>query len=270
MSWIRVSKQEPCLVCNHTDWCLNGDDGESAMCMRTPSEQPYTMTSGDVAYIHKFNKRPEWRPPVHKPKPVKKYINAAAMFKYAEERTRWQEVERLAAELGVSFESLNQLGCAWFDDYNAWGFPMRDGYYSVIGIRLRCQKTGRKWAVEGSKSGIFYPNSIPQLRAYILEGPTDTAAAISCGLFAIGRPSCSSGVHEILQFIRTVRTIREVVIISDNDKPGLDGARSLQQKLKVRSCILTLPCKDMREFYKLDGDAELIDTLIHNTVWLNP
>ncbi len=103
-----------------------------------------------------------------------------------------------------------------------------------------------------------------------MEGPTDTAAAISCGLFAIGRPSCSSGVHEILQLIRTCRTIHEVIIISDNDGPGRNGALALQKLLKVKSCVVTLPCKDMREFHKIGGNAEMIDYIVADTVWFNP
>lgn len=191
------------------------------------------------------------------------------MFRGAESTTQMVRVTYFAKSIGVNVESIISLGCAWFPQFKAWGFPMKDGNYNTVGIRLRCPATGKKWAVNGSKSGIFYGQSKDPYRMFILEGPTDTAAAISCGLFGVGRPSCSSGLHEILQLIRTIRTIKEVVIISDNDGPGIKGAVELQGKLKVKSCLLTLPCKDMRMFYQLGGNEQMIDDLIADTVWVN-
>jgi hypothetical protein len=270
VSWVRVSKQSPCLACNHTDWCMNGDEGDAALCMRAHSSTPYALSSGEMAYIHKFNGTTSHKPRQYTPKPANKFINADSMFRGALSTTSAGEVSVLAGKLGVTDESLKQIGCAWFPRHKAWGFPMKDGNFKTVGIRLRCQSTGRKWSVSGSKSGIFCGSTNSVWRLFICEGPTDTAAAISCGLFGVGRPSCSSGLHEILQLIRTVRTIKEVVIISDNDGPGINGANELQKRLPIKSCILTLPAKDMRDFYKLGGNESLINDLIADTIWVNP
>ncbi len=274
MSWIRVNKQSPCPICQHSDWCMSGDDGDSALCMRVPSQRPHMMTSGETGYIHLVKEKPEWKPKVYKPKPREApRIDANRLFMRALSETTPVDYERLAVELGVTVDSLKTgsgVGCAWFKDYNAWGFPMMDGQYNMVGIRLRCSSTGRKWAVTGSKSGIFYPLSDPPLRVVICEGPTDTAAAIACGMFAIGRASCSSGLHEILQFLRTNRVVQEVAIVADNDAPGLKGARDLQERLRVRSVLVTLPCKDLRAFYKLGGGPDLLSSIVNNTGWFTP
>src|SRR6185295_4140079 len=94
-----------------------------------------------------------------------------------------------AATLGVKSEALEALGCAWAEPYRAWAFPMRNGDRNVIGIRLR-NDAGHKWAVKGSKQGLFSPSYPASQTGFICEGPTDTAAALSIGLWAIGRPSC--------------------------------------------------------------------------------
>ena len=54
---------------------------------------------------------------------------------------------------------------------------MFDSEGSTIGIRLRSMR-GEKWAVSGSKGGLFYDRSqqiVKEKFAVIVEGPTDTA-----------------------------------------------------------------------------------------------
>ncbi len=269
MSWIRVKKSEPCPVCNNGGWCLVSDDGDSAMCMRVQSNKPFNLASGEIGYIHRLAEptpKAKW---VRHPRKTRVAIDAAAMFHKAELETSFFDVEELAGSLGVNPHALSDIGCARFKKHRAWGFPMRDGGYNIIGIRLRGDD-GSKWAVTGSRSGLFYPLTEPASRLVVTEGPTDCAAALSCGLFALGRASCSSGGEMIKWFIEYNRQIKEVVIIADNDKPGLDGANKLQQMLNIRSCVVTLPCKDMREFHKMGGNAELLSCIIKNTHWFNP
>jgi hypothetical protein len=58
---------------------------------------------------------------------------------------------------------------------------MNDGKRSVIGIRLR-NDLGRKWAVTGSRQGLFLPGPHPGQTVLIVEGPTDAAAAVDLGV----------------------------------------------------------------------------------------
>jgi DNA primase len=168
----------------------------------------------------------------------------------------------LAAKLGTSCEALYWLGCGWAPEHKAWAFPMHDATQRVIGVRLRDER-GRKWAVKESKNGLFIPTIAPDRRLIICEGPTDTAAALSIGFYAIGRASCNSGVDLVLGFLKKNRIIREVVLISDNDSPGLKGAAALREQLPVKSWLLMLPMKDIRRYCQLGGERSVIETMVN-------
>lgn len=117
-------------------------------------------------------------------------------------------------------------------------------------------------------------------RLFIVEGPTDCAAMMSIGLYCVGRPSCSGGALDIKQHVH-INKIEEVVIIADNDddkhapdgrkfNPGMDGALSLQRQIPIRSCIITVTTKDVREFVKMRGSAKDIEDLTKDVIWQSP
>jgi phage/plasmid primase-like uncharacterized protein len=172
----------------------------------------------------------------------------------------------LAGALGVSAAALASLNAVYAPPHQAWAFPMKDGYGNAVGVRLRAND-GRKWAVRGSRQGIFLPETEPQRRVYVCEGPTDTAAALTIGLFAVGRPSCNCGGAEIRTACQRLG-IREAVIVADNDRPGLQGAARVAGELGVKACIFVPPAKDIREFVQLGGTRQLIESELKNTVWL--
>ena len=274
MSWVRVSKKEPCPICAKADWCMVSDEADAALCMRVQSEKPFTMASGETAYIHNLTEKPtKWIPVARKKEPPKPVVDFDAIMQEGFRHTSEAVFRLFCASLGLPEEAVTTgsgVGCVWLPQYRAWGFPMRDGNYKAIGIRLRNDK-GEKWAVTGSKNGIFYSLGDLQRTIVICEGPTDTAAAIACGFFAIGRPSCSAGVNEVVDFInRNRREVSRAIIIPDNDEPGLNGAEKLQAVLPVKSCIATIPCKDMREFYKMGGGSVLMESIVADKVWTIP
>jgi len=172
-----------------------------------------------------------------------------------------------AVSLGVSTPSLVAVGAAWAAPHSAWAFPMCDGYGNVVGIRLRNERG--KFAVRGSRQGIFLASVPAQKTLFVCEGPTDTAAAVELDLFAVGRPNCCCGGAEIKVFARR-HDCRRVVIISDNDKPGLDGARKVGGELKLPFAVYVPPAKDVREFVRLGGTRAMIENTLNNTVWTNP
>jgi len=145
---------------------------------------------------------------------------------------------------------------------------MKDGYGNMTGIRLRSD-SGFKWSVEGSHQGIFLPSTPSQKTGVICEGPTDTAAALSLGLWAVGRASCSAGLSDVPKVFKRLR-IRRAIIISDNDTPGLNGAAMLGRQLGIPYCTLVLPTKDLRKFVLAGGTAQMLDNLLNDIVWENP
>ena len=130
---------------------------------------------------------------------------------------------RLARELGVAPVALLVLEVGIRPDgVSTW--PMCDRHGDVIGIRLRGQR-GRKWAVAGSRHGIF--GSVGGLTDPMLvtEGATDAAAAITLGYAAIGRAAALPGRAADAELASVVAG-REVVVIPDRDSVGGTGARA--------------------------------------------
>jgi 5S rRNA maturation endonuclease (ribonuclease M5) len=203
------------------------------------------MDGAPVAPVRFTPRQPE-------PKPVIAWATLLASWKL---ETTPDMICAHADQLGVDPTALHLLGAVWASEHRAWAFPMRDGPGKVVGVRLR-NPHGDKWAIKGSSAGLFLPVMEPQPRLVICEGPTDTAAALTVGLFAIGRPSCLGCEDAILATIQRLK-VREVVIVADEDEPGQRGAAKLQNVLRVASVIYTPPAKDIREAIAngLTGDA---------------
>lgn len=263
----RVSRVNRCPICNGDTWCLIGRS--VLICMRTVSSKVKNFKGGEIGYIHPHpdpNNKPVWEPKKEWKAPQ---VNARRVLNdwSRANGTAQLRLHVLAHDLHVSVEALRALECTANGNPRTWGFPMKDGYGNYIGIRLR-NEWGKKWAVLGSQAGIFIPQVPPQKRMFVVEGPTDTAAGLTLGLYTVGRPSCSGGVTHIVDHAKQAR-VSEVVIISDNDEPGIRGAQDLQRWLKVPSCVLLLPCKDLREFLRF-GDKSTLDSMIEQLVWTQP
>lgn len=262
--WRRVTKRSPCPVCKSDHWCLVSAD--AAICMRVPSDRKKVFRDGQEGYLHRMGNAPARLPPKEAPAPV---INVHRLLE------EWNQiawghptVSDLARDLGVSDTSLYQLNCCWAWPHRAYAFAMRDGYGNLVGIRLR-NSEGRKWAVKGSHSGLFIPCSHSDSVAYILEGPTDTAACLTMGCWGFGRPSCSGGLPDSVALIKRLR-IKKAVIICDNDDPGVTGAEMLSRYLKIPHVLLTLPAKDMRAYLNAGGNKQTLEALAQQLVWRVP
>ena len=260
----RVTKANPCSVCKKDSWCLVGKS--LCICMRIQSEKPKNFRGGEVGWIHPLDGNALPTPYV-KPTPLP-VINVSQIIRGWALNTTRRAVSNLASTLRVSCDSLYQLQFVQTDSDREFGIPMRDGYGNYTGIRIR-HESGSKWAVPGSHAGIFIPNLQPQSTSLILEGPTDTAAALTMGYYGLGRPSCSGGVPHLVTAVQRLK-IQRVVIVADNDDPGIRGAQDLQRWLPVPSCILVLPTKDLREAVKSGIDKSTIDSMIEQLVWTQP
>ena len=272
MNWIRAKKDFKCPICQHPDWCTFAPQLKGWCCMRVQNSRP--MKNG--GWFHRANEEAR---PLPKPEPEKPSIDAAALMREWAAATPWKYICDLAAQLFVTADSLAALGIVWARQHHAFGFPMFNGNGLMVGIRLRAA-SGRKWSVTGGHEGVFLPDTPRQDTAYILEGPTDTAAAVSLGLYCIGRPNCRSGISHTQVTINRLR-IQRCVIISDNDPPGLDpkrpyeqpgadGAVKLAKELQVPVASITLPTKDLRKFVEWGGTRAMIDMFQQRCVWRLP
>lgn len=264
MSFTRVTKAVPCPICKHGDWCRVFVDGW-AECMRVQSDRP--ARSGGWMWRLQGAATPHPRPlPDRGGEGGRKppTINATRMMREWSAATSPAELEGLVILLGVSEASLKAVGAAWAAPHSAWAFPMCDGHGNVVGIRLRNEKG--KFAVRGSRQGIFLAQVPCQKTLFVCEGPTDTAAAVELGFFAVGRPNCCCGGAEIRVYARSQECAR-VVVISDNDKPGLDGARKVGSELQLPFAVYVPPAKDLREFVRLGGTRVMIENTLKGTLW---
>lgn len=175
-------------------------------------------------------------------------------------------LRRTADLLGLPVEPLARLGVGWSVENRATSWPMRDDVGSVIGVRLRCPKTARKWAVRGSRAGLFYDPDLMKVehprRLWIVEGPTDTAALLSIGLDAVGVPSAGGGADLVDGLARRLRP-ELVVIVADADGPGLMGAERLADALMiVAPVVLICPpdgVKDSRAWIVAGADRGTVE-----------
>lgn len=247
------------------------------VCMRVQSSRPKELGSGETGWLHPVD-------PNYKPPPQRQVQRERPNLNAWETLKRWNSMGIPLAEpakkLGVTVHSLTLLGCTLTPKRNALAFPMFDDAENYIGIRIRTND-GQKFAEPGSRAGLFIPASVPDNTIYVVEGPTDTAAMLTIGLWAIGRPSCSGGIPLLQGWLKRNRSVRRVVILADVDQdkftpdgqvfnPGIRGAKTLQEHLPVPSVIVTLPAKDPRDFLHAGGTATMVANIVNQLVWHQP
>ncbi len=271
--WKRVTRENPCPVCERPDWCLvTGpvDEPTAVICPRTESEHRV----GEAGYLHRL-RDDDWQKPERAPRrivlstPRRSADNRPdfeAMATRCEEALTHSRHEWLANNLSLPAEILRRFRVGWSSRQSAYSFPMCDSAGKVVGIRLR-RPDGRKYAETGTDgNGLFVPADLGQPeRLLILEGPTDTAAAFALGFAAVGRPSCSGGTDYLSGLVRRLRP-RSVVIVADGDKPGKDGAERLAAALSILASVCVIqpphPYKDMRVWYKAGASLAEVKRLI--------
>jgi hypothetical protein len=269
MNWIRTTRQKPCPICDHPDWCSLSEDGTVVVCMRTESSKP--CKSG--GWFHNLKEPVKYKPTPKKIKSVPVPDFTALNSKYVENLTH---IDKLAEQLGVSIRSLERLDVGWNGNVT---FPMRDGRERIIDIRVRGSKG--KWCITGSRQDLFWPEGVYSGSDYplvICEGPTDCAALLTIGFDAIGRPSCLGGTGYIIEFLKGRR--RDVIILADKDPPKerpygsvwypeQEGAVRLSQAILplVKSLKIVKPPfhKDVRAWHNAGATREALLAVIQNT-----
>lgn len=248
-------------------WCLIHRSGDVVICPRVFDGCAKDL--GEAGYLHVLRQRDVALPrsiPPSRPKP----INTAqadwrrTMAECAMDVTK-DKVRGLAERLGVTEQSLDRLSVGLAGS-GKWTFPMRDAAGQIIGVRIRGED-GRKWAIPGSRNGLFIPHGLDgEGELIVCEGPTDTAAMLSLGFEAIGRPSCNSCVEMCAELCSK----RQVVIVADDDGPGLNGAEKLADALWDRcpSVRVVQPpyIKDAREWVQGGATRAEVAMVFRNTI----
>lgn len=276
--WIRATKRKPCPVCRKPDWCGVSADGRVAHCMRVPNDRP--LPGG--GWVHNLfwppdpiTRRPVRRTPI-KAEPAPDWLTLHTEYMTALTISLLTDV---SCQLGVSREALDRLGMGYTGSRGGapvYSLPMCDGNRDIIGIQLRYWD-GTKRCIKGSRLGLFLPVE-PSGKGYLVicEGATDTGAIMDLGYDAIGRPSCSVGNECVCEYLRHEKR-RDVIVLADDDGPGLKGAIALSHllyRLKVKAVrsvrILTpLTGGDARKWCEAGLTRTLLDGLIGNQPAMN-
>ena len=261
--FVRVNHARKCPICGRHDWCLIRRDGSAALCPRTPSERSW----GEWGFLHQVKDGPRFAvASVEREPPPRKLENIEGLICKYEKGLDVGKAKRLAIRLGVHFASLVGLRMGWSYYHAAFTFPMYDALRRPIGLRLR-NDLGQKWSVAGSRNGLFIPYYTPEQVAetnewYVVEGPTDTAALLSVGLAAIGRPNDRGGGEFIAQWIAAQGRAMHAVVVLDAGDSGIEGGCALAAMLharrlcaSVRTLLPPYGHKDARRWVRAGADA---------------
>ena len=160
--WRRVSRREPCPICQHADWCGVSSDGVVCHCMRVESANP--CPSG--GWFHFLKERPKRMPVRMGPKPPVRPRMFNAELTMAGFRAEFEapgggkdifdSLVEVSNELNLCAADIDRLLVGRSAFHGAWAFPMLDGMGKCVGIRLREYGGSGKWSVGGSRDGLFY------------------------------------------------------------------------------------------------------------------
>lgn len=252
-----------------------GKRGDAVLCGHVPSSK--RVGNKGAGWLHILDGRAPVAVPTPKPVPTKTVTRDWPRFA-AECVAALPDQCPLAQELGVSEWTMGALMLGWSEEHGAYTFPMRDGDGTIIGIRTR-YRNGEKRAIRGSQNGLFIPRGEPNGELWICEGPTDCAALLTVGFYAIGRPSNTAGHDQLVRYCQRHPKCRDVVILADRDaKPVTEqatmmAARELAASLKklgkrVKMIRPRRGIKDVREWINRGANAKTLRAVVDDTMTL--
>ncbi len=172
----------------------------------------------------------------------------------------------LARDWAVSPESLRALGIGFAE--HTYTFPMRNAEGEVVGIRTRQYKDSHsKHCVTDSHMGLFIPEGVTRANVQMIcEGESDTAAGVTLGFAAIGRPGQSACQEEVVRFMRHKLSACPCVV-ADNSKDsenwaGMLAAALVEAGIPCRLLRVRDPYEDLRDWLtKSLTTAQLVEAI---------
>ena len=259
--WIRVSRQQRCPICDHSDWCLLAADGSACICPRVESPK----RCGEAGWLHVLGQSLGWAPRPRRIVLNDGHVPSAGIEKMARSFMThdFDRMLALAKSLGLSIESLLRFGVGYDTVQNCSTWPMRDASGRILGINRRFPD-GSKRIYPGHRAGIYMPtcllSDLSGLTLLVAEGGSDALAGLELGFQTVGRFSCTHGTGLLVKLVRRRRPA-EVVIVADADGPGQRGAEALAVALLPYVARLKLikppePHKDMRTWRQAGATVE--------------
>jgi hypothetical protein len=262
-NWRRVSRSDPCPVCEGDSWCTVTADGRTVRCMRVSEGARRTDEKGAHIHVLKACSRPSATRRVVLRSAPPNWTELAELR--AREATDAQ-LRPLAGRWGLTrIEPLRSLTCSWSAMWRAHVLPMRRHDGRVVGAHRRWPDGQRKHVL-GSRLGLFLPVPLPSGDPLFLpEGPSDVAALLDVDVAAVGRPDNMNGADDCCRIARG----RRVVVVGENDQkpdgrwPGREGAVPLAQRLVLHASEVRLlfpppEFKDVRDWLSATRSREAL------------
>ena len=234
--WTEATKEKSCPKCGRDHFCLIGK--VAVLCTRIESEKPNKAGYG---WYHPLD---EFASIAYVPKPKERRVSDAELH------ARWtailqdcgshpEKIGELADQLGVAPLALNILGVEW--DSRQWLIPMKNHRCLITGLATRW-KNGTKMVVTDSRCGLVYGSNWLDYPGpiYIVEGPSDTAAALTLHLCVIGRPSNIGGVELLVRMLGRIN--RKIIVIAERDHKHHDDLAEVVRKQHDPACRGCLRC----------------------------
>ena len=167
--------------------------------------------------------------------------------------------QKLYEAWSVSPFTLEDIGIFWKE--NKYWIPMWDAPGSICGVQYQYMD-GFKINAAGSKLGIFCGTLRfePFEPVFMTEGCSDFACLYDMGFQGFGRPSCNGAIDIIIKTLEDrTTTTNKLIVIADNDSPGIEGANKLcnawneRNETKQKMTVWIPECKDLREEVKAKG-----------------
>jgi hypothetical protein len=285
---VKVTKASPCEICNGDHKCSRGQDG-FILCGRVRGDHPGFVYFGQCKGDDQFAQyRREGDPHLddsHAPRNSR--VSNGAHWNQKAERLQRNLTpalrDELSAILGLPSSVLSALPIGYDPDNRrpdgtkdpCWTIPETSHLGWPIGI-IRRYRNGDKIAMGGGHRGLTIPAGWRERAGPTLipEGHSCVMALTAMGLRAVGRPSNTGGVEQLMKLVESLPADQDVILLGEfdaNEKgvwPGskcIDVAQRLASELNRRIRWAFPPdrkVKDVREwFVKQSPDLGSTDSL---------
>jgi len=246
MEFIRTTSDSPCPVCGRVKYCMVNNNGSAVLCTKEPSERQI----GEAGWLHVLD--PKRNIGYEISEMEKKHLRYHANL--------IEGIDEVVADLlEVTADSVRRLEVGFWPFGHLWTFPERNERGRITNI-LKRTNSGRKFMEKGGQRGLIYEYPLPKTDKpfIVVEGGTDTAAAMDMGYVGVGRPSANSGGKILAAMLKG----RDVIVVGENDEAGRRGMEEIAKLLSesCRSVQKVLPpgkFKDLREWHPNADEFEL-------------
>ena len=239
----RVTREEPCAVCGHPDWCARLT--KYHLCMRVESEKP--TKKGGWLHAKDTALQDVPLPPPRRRVPDEELRDRFTPIVERAILAARETLPELSEKLGVDTKALEllQVGYSYIGGNPAWIFPERNARGWIIGLtrRLVAPRDGRdKLCVKGGRRGLSYCDGWEKYPGpiWIVEGASDTAAGLSLGGCVLGRPQAPGGVDILAELLSDYRD-NKIIVLGENDQKDPEIVKKRNPK-HPPSCLGCLQC----------------------------